>query len=138
MKMVLNRDLVLRTRKGYGFTFKKGEPIFVPERCHDDVLAIGGEFVEEKDKQAAVAKLAEKDEKKKTAVPEGKAREKVLRDAIELMLARDEREDFGGNGAPVLARLSSIVGFNVNAKERNDLWNKIRAEMNNEPDNTAA
>jgi hypothetical protein len=42
----LNRNFLLHTKTGNTIAFKKGEPVFVPNHCAREAVAIGAELVE--------------------------------------------------------------------------------------------
>ena|SRR6185312_6141058 len=118
MKFTLNRDLVHASRLGHSVEFKKGEPTYVPPTLYAEILALGGE-PEEKIPSAPVANPNEPTD------PE--ARYKALVAAFEAVTLRNVREDFGASGVPHLQPLSQIMGWTVDAKERDIAWARMRA-----------
>lgn len=118
MKFTLNRDLVHASRLGHAVEFKKGEPTFVPLALHTEVMALGAE----PDEEIAETPVANPNE---PTDPE--ARYAALVAAFEAITLRNVREDFGGSGVPHLQPLSQILGWTVDAKERDIAWARMRA-----------
>lgn len=118
MKFTLNRDLVHASRLGHSIEFKKGEATFVPPALYAEVLALGAES----DDALPEAPVANPNE---PTDPE--ARYAALVAAFEAITLRNVREDFAGSGTPHLQPLSQILGWTVDAKERDIAWARMRA-----------
>ena len=52
-------------------------------------------------------------------------REKAIREAIEALTLRNNREDFNAGGKPNLKPLSDFLGWSVSAKERDMVIGKM-------------
>lgn len=48
-----------------------------------------------------------------------------LAEAIEALIARNERYDFTAGGRPQLSKLSAIVGWDVTTSERDRVWEAL-------------
>lgn len=116
MKFVMHRNHVVASLSGHVIRFTKGEPTHVPSEAHKEVIAAGG--VPEGE--------IEYDEGKKPDAPEGKEREDLIRMAMEDMVVSNVREEFTAGGFPHTKKLSEKVGFTVNNKERDSIWNALK------------
>ena len=60
-------------------------------------------------------------------------RDTLIFAAFEQILARADqeayREDFNAQGQPNVKAIEKIVGFDITAKERNELWLKFQAKQ---------
>jgi hypothetical protein len=110
-KLVLNRSLVLRTTTGHAIQFIKGRPTYVPRAAYSDALAIGAAPVDGEEVDLS------KPEAANAAPADAAERNKLIMDAIELLIARNEREDFTAAGVPNIRAVGKEVGFNVSARE---------------------
>jgi hypothetical protein len=118
MNFIMPRDRVVVSKMGRAYEFKKGEPLHVAPMCWDEVIAAGA--VPEDELPA--------DDAKDIKAPQGPERAALIKEAIEKMVLRGQREDFGANGAPNAAALSAMVGFTVDAKERDGAWKLAQNE----------
>lgn len=112
----LNRNYKLISLSGHTVEFVKGEKTFVPNVVVPEVVAIGGERLD--DEQDAhlpeeVAAPAELSSEERTA---------KLYDTFRDMMKRNVRGDFTGQGLPNIKALSKQAGFEVENKERDDAW----------------
>lgn len=123
MKFVMARDRVVTSVLGHSIEFKKGEPTYVPPALHAEVMSLGAE-PEDADMPDP------RDPKVPTGVEEPtdptKRGEDILA-AIELIAARNSREDFTAAGAPHLKVLNAMLGWNVSAPERDAQWLRFQA-----------
>jgi hypothetical protein len=53
-------------------------------------------------------------------------RKELVFAAFTTLVEKNERESFTGNGAPHAKYVAEIVGFSVDAKERDVLWAEFR------------
>lgn len=117
-KYVLNRDYTLRTLMGHCITFAKGEPTLVPPSVERDVIAIGGECIEqEKTDPLDPEKQAEK-------IYDDTEREELLTEAFKVLIGRNESKDFTGAGVPNVKAIERLVPFDVERNEITALWHK--------------
>lgn len=120
MYFTLNRNLVLASTTGHAVEFKKDVPTFVPPPMYKEVKSLGAEATEDmpEDVGAAVSKAPEDQDE----------RDAAIRDAIEALTLKNQREDFGASGKLNLKPLSDFVGWTVNAKERDRVMATMAAE----------
>jgi len=121
-EFTLHRNFLLRTTKGHTIRFEKDKPTFVPPVCVPDAVAIGAVAVE-----GAVDVLP--DEAPEPAILTPDQRKAKIREAIETMVARNERNDFTASGLPDLRKMNPLLGFDISSKERDDAWMEYRAEQ---------
>lgn len=112
MKFTMQRDRVVVSKFGRAFEFEKGVPLHVPPMCHEEVIAQGA--VPEED-------IVEED-KKPPGAPQGTERAEAIAAAIKKMVLKGERDEFTAAGSPHAGSLSALVGFSVDAKERDAAW----------------
>lgn len=114
---VLNRNLSLASTSGHAIEFVKDIPTFVPPPMHKEVLALGAEPTEDlpPDLLANVSKAPEDQDE----------RDRQIREAIEALTLKNNRDDFNAGGKPNLKPLSDFVGWTVHAKERDRVLAEI-------------
>jgi len=124
-QLVLSRNFTLATKRGHMITFKKGQPTWVPPSCVHDAAAIGAEDINGKvDPLGAEAGVV---------IPLSAAeRNGQINAALSKLVARNEREDFTGSGAPNRAVLNNMLGFRVDKKELETLWGAHRIAKGSE------
>lgn len=117
MHFVLNRDLSLASTSGHCVDFKKDVPTFVPPPMWTEVQALGAEPTEDipEELKPPVSK----------APTDPAERESAIREAIEALALRNNRDDFGAGGKVHPKVLSDFVGWSVSAKERDTVLSKI-------------
>lgn len=117
MRFKLPRDRTIASTCGLSIGFKKGEFQLVPPAMYADVIAAGGvseeEFLE--------------DEKPVTPPTEAERQAAIFK-AFEAVIARAQRDDFTGGGAPNNAAVTKETGFTVATKEREAAWAKFQAK----------
>jgi hypothetical protein len=118
----LHRNFLLRTTKGHTVRFTKDQPTYVPPACVEDAVAIGAQAVNEADGDVLGAEPQE-------IILTAAERKQKIREAIEVMMRRQERSDFTGNGMPNAKKIMALAGFEVNSKERDSVWNEIVLEQ---------
>lgn len=117
MKFMLNRDRTLATTKGHTLEFKKGQLVHVPPECHQEVIAIG----------AVPEHELEEEEKVVGARPEDPIEaEKALFAVFKDMVLRNERKEFTAGGVPHPKAIEKYLGWTVDAKERDQMWQKFQ------------
>lgn len=117
---VLNRNYTHRSLHGHIINFVKGEPVYVPPVLEREVTQFGaepvsGERVDLLDDLPPVP-----------TTPQGAEREAAVLAAFEIMEKRNERGDFTGQGRPSPKALAGLVGFEVENRERDALWEQYR------------
>lgn len=117
MYFVLNRDRVIASTSGHCVEFKKDQPTFVPPPMWQEVQNLGAVPTEDipEDLSAPVSK----------APTEPAEREKAIREAIEALTLKNNRDDFNAGGKPNLKPLSDFLGWSVSAKERDLVIGKM-------------
>ena len=123
MKFVLNRNKTITSILGHAIEFKKGEPTHVPKEMWNDVIAQGA--VPEEEIEEAVEKQA--------PVLTGPERKEMIFAAFTVLVEKNEREAFTGNGSPHIRAVADITGFAVDAKERDAMWTEFR-QLHASPD----
>ncbi len=117
----LHRNHTLRTTKGHTIVFVKGEPVWVPPACIQDAVSIGA-LPQEKIPDVLG------DEPKPITQMTTDERDKKLREAFDLLIARNDRGDFTASGLPSIKKLSDITGFDVTNSLRDAVWMTYTAE----------
>jgi hypothetical protein len=119
MKFTMPVDKIVPTNKGHTIEFVKGVPTHVPKECWRDVQAAGA--VPE-DQEAAQAKPSAK----VAVVDDPVERRERIFAGFTAMVEANRRGDFGASGAPSQAALEKVVGFEVDSKERDELWTEFQ------------
>jgi hypothetical protein len=119
MNFTLNRNFNLRTKFGHIISFRKGEPTHVPPVCYEDAIAIGAE-PEDPSKVQMPEEITDLPKP-----PEGMERNRTIREAMLKLEKRNQRGDFTAGGAPHAKVLSGLVGFEVDPRERDQIWRDI-------------
>lgn len=119
MNFTLNRTYTHASKLGHSVEFVKGVSTYVPPALHTEVQGIGAIPDEE----------LPPDENKLPTVPSDPEKRAVeILAAMQLLADRNSREDFTASGAPALPVLSSVVGWKVDAKERDTLWARFQVD----------
>lgn len=114
MKYSLNRNHTLNTTTGHTIAFKKNELTHVPPEAVGAAVAIGA--VPETDAPETIHMSRE---------PTNPAVKKaMLMAAIGQIVDAGGRDDFSGTGAPHQRAIAAIVGFSIDERERNALWDE--------------
>ena len=116
---VLKRNYALSSLAGRVVNFTKGVPVWVTPEVEKEALMIGAVPVEGPkdilDPEVVVApELSETD------------RTLMIHEAFAMLEKRQLRGDFTAQGAPSAKTLDSIVGFDVQTKERDAEWTAYR------------
>jgi hypothetical protein len=118
---VLNRTYTHRSLHGHIVNFVKGQPVYVPPILEKEVTAFGAEPV-----AGEKVKMLEDDVVLPVA-PEGVDREQQLLAAFTQLEARNQRGDFTAQGRPNTKVLKELVGFEVETRERDKIWETFMA-----------
>ena len=116
---VLNRNHTLRSTSGV-ISFVKGEPTFVPKHMEREVVAIGAECVDGE----APSLLPEV--KKTQYIPQGDERNEQIITAINLLVERNDANDFTGSGRPTVKAVERLTGFGVETSEVAAAWDEVK------------
>jgi hypothetical protein len=123
--MKLSRKYRLASLKGYSVCFEKGVPVWVPPAIAAEAMHIGAEAVEEKDK---IDLTPAEEPAPNTGPSDAATREEQIMDAIQVIVATNERDSFSAAGLPKAAPISALLGYKVDKREIETVWNK-RSEM---------
>ena len=115
---VLNRNYTLRSLHGHIINFKKDEKVSVPRKLVPEAIALGAELVEPR---AGDLPEGPTDPTPPVVLGGDERREKIFK-AFKFVMDRGQRNDFTASGHPHAKALSVICGFDVDAKERDVLW----------------
>lgn len=129
--MVLNRKHTLSTLSGHVIRFEKGVPVYVPPTIVEQALSIGAEPVDEDGKKEIGDELQRKEEKPRPEVPAGAVRRGKVKEVLEGIMARNERDDFAASGRPKLTSVNSQLTFKATASEVEEIWNELTTERKN-------
>lgn len=128
VEVKMMRDRTVTTTKGHTIQFKKGEAQLIPVIVLEDCLQAGAIPTAEEAGQEAADHLP-------TAVPaladapSGADRADKIIAAMKGMYHRNARDDFTGQGRPDVRVLARELGFAVDARERDELWLQIEADL---------
>lgn len=115
-KLVLNRDYTLTTLTGHSIFFKKNVPTHVPKPAWSAALAIGAILPDGTPPEV---------EGEKVFVPppsDPEERATQILKAFDVIVAKNEREDFTAAGIPTNAAVAALTGFKVQSKEVSAVW----------------
>lgn len=117
-EFVLHRDFTLATTKGHRIAFTKDVPVHVPDVVVPDVVAIGA--VPANGKPVDVVK----EEVRPVTQDDPGRRASDVQSAIEMLVESNNRSDFAASGAPTIAAIAKITGYEISRKERDEAWQK--------------
>ncbi len=123
MEFILNRNKTVVGKGGHSIEFVKDQPTHVPPEMHSEVMAVGALPVDD---------LPAEDVDPKQAPTDALERQALIIDAMKKLVARNQRGDFLASGVPDAKALKEVLGFNVDSKERNDVWAVYQAEQRGE------
>jgi hypothetical protein len=119
MKFVLNRNYKLRSTSGHMLDIVKGVPFDAAALLANELIAVGAECLD-----GPVDVLGEEAVEKPQLSPAD--REAAILAAMSTMQNGNARNDFTAQGLPNVKRIEAIVGFDIDTKERDALWTKLR------------
>jgi len=120
MEYVSTRDITIISKSGRSVAFKKGVSTYAPDQMHAELIQHGILPTED---------IPEPEDDGKPKEPKVLAeREAAVFAAFEAMIVRAKRGDFAGTGAPHAAALSKELGWDIDGKERDVLWQKFQAD----------
>ncbi len=115
MKFTMPYNKTVATRSGHTIAFIAGEPTHVPKECWREVQAAG-----------AVPEDADAVQAKQSAavvvVDDPVERRERFFAAFTQMVEGNKRGDFAASGVPSQKVVEKILGFDIDAKERDELW----------------
>jgi hypothetical protein len=120
MNYIAPRNMTVASISGRSVAFKKGEPTYAPPQMHAELIAVGivpAEEIPEPEDTGGV---------KEPTVPA--ERQEAVFAVFEKLILRGKRTDFAGTGAPHAAVLSKELGWDIDGKERDVLWQKFQAD----------
>lgn len=121
--MVLQRDYNLGSKTGLSIAFRAGVPVHVPPRVVPEAVAIGAVMADGTDPGVLQG------ERKVVQAPSDPAeRAKQIKAAFEIVIEKNDREDFSAAGTPTAVAVSREVGFRVPDKEVKQVWAMVREE----------
>lgn len=120
-KYTLHRDYTHRSTLGV-ISFEEGVETHVPPHMEKEVIAIGAVRAD-----GETPKVLEQ-APKLPAAPIGDDREAEIKAAFDLLIERNDSNDFTGQGVPTVKAVEKIVGFDVDRKELVELWAAIKAD----------
>ncbi len=120
MNYIAPRNMTVASLSGRSVEFKKGVATFAPAQMHAELIAVGIVPTEE------IPEPVDDGSPKEPTVPSEREFEVFL--AFEKLILRAKRGDFAGTGAPHAAALSKELGWTIDGKERDVLWQKFQAD----------
>lgn len=130
MQFVSNREVVVRSLSGHSIKFLKGVPTDVPRAMISEVMEKGILPVDEKGKTLDPEEVPVSEAPKVVLAPEdGYERHDKIYAVIKAIIERNSPKDFTGGGRPHAGSVTSALGWRVDQKEVNGVWEKHRAEL---------
>lgn len=124
VKMVMNRDYILRTNLGHSVRFIKDEPVNVPLIIEETAAQYGAVRVD--------GQPAFKQEEAKPAQPVDPAKRMIdVRAAIDKIVEKNKSTDFTAGGTPKVAAVSQVAGYKIDQVEVAKAWAKRNEELEN-------
>jgi hypothetical protein len=119
-KYVSYRDIVVSSVMGHSIEFKKGVPTQCPPTMHAELLAIGIVPEEPMVEEPVVEGVQ--------APQDPEVRKKQLFEVFEKVALRNKRDDFTAKGMPHLSVLAKELGWAVEGKERDAVFQEWNIE----------
>lgn len=120
MEYIAPRKMTVVSVSGRSVEFEKNVPTYCPPQMHAELIAMGIVPAEE------IPEPADDGKPKAPEVPS--ERQAAVYAAFEIMMLRNKRGDFSGTGAPHAAALAKELGWEMDAKERDIMWQKFQAD----------
>lgn len=120
MEYISQRNVTIASKSGRSVYFPKGEPTYAPDQMHAELIQNGilpVEDIPEPEDDGGV---------KEPTVPT--ERQAAVYAAFEKIILRAKRGDFAGTGAPHAAVLSKELGWTIDGKERDVLWQSFQTD----------
>lgn len=113
MNFVMHRDRTIASVHGHAIEFRKGQPTPVPAALWPEILAAGGVPENELPEPEAAPSKEPKDPAERRA---------LILAAMEEVALQNKREAFTAGGSPHVGVLKDLLGFVIDARERDILW----------------
>jgi len=110
---------------GHHIRFEKNEPVSIPAVLVGEAKRWGAELVEGE-------KMPDVQPEKGVEATDGIQRKADIMGAIEQLVATNSSDDFGGNGRPHVKSVERVLGYNIEAAERDTIWVQYQNEENAE------
>lgn len=123
MNFITTRDKTHASTQGHTIEFKKGIPTFVPKELWAEVQAIGA-VPEDELPETVKAATAEPDDPI--------ARKDLIFAGFKALVEGAQRESFSAVGTPHVKAIAAQIGFVLDAKERDTLWQEFKAQDSGE------
>lgn len=120
---VLNRTHTLRTDKGHIINFVKGVPVYVPPLIEREAVLIGAERVEGATPSPLSPSVPEQTEEM-----DGEKLVQMVKTAFDMLLERNDPQDFTGAGVPRVGAVKKIIEADVDSATVNGAWAEYRVE----------
>lgn len=114
----LNRTHTLRTTSGI-VSFTKGVPTHVPPHMVRDAVNIGAEPADGQRPEMLEPEFVD-------TTPQGDDRDEAIYEAFKTLVAKNESNDFTGQGVPTVKAVEREAKFDVERGEVNALWAKFK------------
>lgn len=132
-EFTLARDYAHASTLGHRIVFKKGVKTHVPREIEHEVIAIGAVPVD-----GVIPELGLDDVDANPAINTGPddptTRKAEIKTAMKLVVEANQRADFAASGAPKTIALTRVLGFDVDARERDTVWTELKAERSESSD----
>lgn len=125
---VANRNIVVSTEMGHTIRFIKDAETFVPPAVRKQVLSYGILPVGGQEDIPADVTSGDDPGKQGPEVLTGEERDAAIKQAMLQLREANQREKFTGQGVPRTEAVEAIIGFDIHAKERDEIWRQIVAE----------
>lgn len=119
MEYIAPRNMTVASTSGRSVAFEKGVPTYAPPQMHAELIAVGIVPAEE------IPEPVSDGSPQAPTVPS--EREDAVFAVFEKLVLRAKRGDFAGTGAPHAAALSKELGWDIDGKERDVLWQKFQS-----------
>lgn len=132
MQFKMNRDFLLQGF-GHAIRFEKGKPCNVPPKLRGEARKYGAEEILEEGELSSEELSAEEKQqntpfKRAAEEPQGEDRLRLLKAACDHLVGENDNKKFGANGAPSVSAIKDLVGFRIDAAERNNIWDAYNKE----------
>ncbi len=119
MEYISQRDITVASKSGRSVFFPKGVATYAPDQMHAELVQNGILPTVEIPEPADDGSV-----KEPTISAE---RQAAVEAAFEKLILRNKRGDFAGTGAPHVAVMSKELGWTLDGKERDALWQAFQA-----------
>lgn len=124
VKMVLDRNYTVRSTLGHMITFKKDVPMNIPAVMVRSCAEIGAKRVDGEE-----ALVIEADEEQVVQPIDPGQRLEDVRAAIEVIVERNDVDDFTAGGTPKTPAVTKEVGYKVDHTEVTRAWKQRNEEL---------